>query len=103
MKIFKVTYTIQADFVQQNEANIEVFFKDLQQTKDPDLRYHIYRASDGKTFYHFSEYNSDEAQQRLLALPSFKAFQAQRDLHLEAEPTIEQLAFVAASYPLFNQ
>jgi len=102
MKVFKVVYTVQPAFVQKNQENIQAFFKDLQKANDPDLRYHVYRGSDGKTFYHFSEYNSDEAQKRLLELPSFRAFQQERDQHLEAEPTIEQMNLIAATYPVFN-
>lgn len=102
MKVFKVSYTVQAAFVQKNLENIQAFFKDLHEINDPDLRYHLYRGSDGKTFYHFSEYNSDEAQKRLLELPSFRAFQQERDQHLEAEPTIEQMNFIEATYPVFN-
>jgi len=101
MKVFKVIYTIQPAFVQKNQENIQAFFKDLQEINDPDLRYHVYRASDGKTFYHFSEYNSDQAQKRLLELLSFKAFQQERDQHLETEPTIEQMNFIEATYPVF--
>lgn len=102
MKVFKVTYTVQSAFVEKNQENIHAFFKDLREINDPDLRYHVYRGSDGKTFYHFSEYNSDEAQKRLLELPSFKAFQQERDQHLEAEPAIEQMNFIKATYPGFN-
>jgi quinol monooxygenase YgiN len=101
MKVFKVSYTVQAAFVQKNQENIRAFFKDLQEINDPDLRYHVYRGSDGKTFYHFSEYNSDAAQKRLLELPSFRSFQQQRDQHLEAEPVIEQMEFVEATYAIF--
>ena len=102
MKIIKVTYTVQAAFAQKNQENIQTFIKDLQQVNDPALRYHVYQAADGKTFMHFSEYNNDEAQQTLLTLPSFLAFQQQRDEHLEVQPAIEQLQFVAATYTLFN-
>lgn len=102
MKVFKVSYTVELAFVQKNQENIQAFFKDLQEINDPDLRYHVYRGSDGKTFYHFSEYNSDDAQKRLLELPSFRLFQQQRDQHLEAEPTIEQMDFVDATYTIFN-
>jgi len=101
MKVFKVSYTVQAAFVQKNQENIQAFFKDLQEINDPDLRYHVYRGSDGKTFYHFSEYNSDAAQKRLLELSSFRLFQQQRDQHLEAEPVIEQIEFVEATYAIF--
>jgi quinol monooxygenase YgiN len=102
MKVIKVTYTVHAAFAEKNKANIQQFIKDLQGIADPGLRYHIYQAADGKTFMHFAEYTSDEAQKTLLELPSFKAFQQQRDEQLEAEPTIEPMQFVDATYTLFN-
>lgn len=101
MKVVKVTYTVQSAFTEKNQENIQAFISELQKINNPDLRYHIYRASDGKTFFHFSEYNSDEAQKMLLELPSFKSFQEQRDQHLEAEPTIELMQFVNATYTIF--
>lgn len=102
MKVIKVTYTVQSAFAQQNKQNIQQFINDLQRINDPGLRYHVYQSSDGKTFMHFAEYNYDEAQQRLLELPSFKTFQQQRDQQLEIAPVIETLQFVDASYSLFN-
>ena len=102
MKVIKVTYTVQPAFAQKNQENVQAFITDLQKINDPGLRYHVYLASDGKTFFHFAEYTSDEAQRTLLELPSFKSFQQQRDQHLEAEPVIEPMQFVDASYTIFN-
>ncbi|MVT09599.1 hypothetical protein [Chitinophaga tropicalis] len=102
MKVVKVTYTVEASFVKKNQENIQAFINDLQQINHSGLRYHIYLANDGKTFFHFAEYNNDTAQKTLLELPSFIAFQQQRDQHLETEPKIEPMEFVDATYTIFN-
>jgi hypothetical protein len=99
MKSVRVTYTVQAAFAAENQENIKAFLKDLQQ--DDEIRYHVFVGEDGKTFYHQSTYTNDAAQTRLLALPSFKVFQQQRDASgLESAPTIENIVHVASSHPI---
>jgi quinol monooxygenase YgiN len=102
MKVIKVTYTVQPGFAGVNKENIKQFILDLKRINDPHLRYHVFQSLDGKTFMHFAEYNSEDAQKTLLELPSFLDFQKQRDEHLETEPVIETLQFVDATYTLFN-
>jgi Uncharacterized conserved protein len=102
MKVFKVTYTVQEGFAAQNKKNVQAFIRKLKQVNDPALRYHVYQTADGNTFMHFAEYNNMEAQQTLLTLPAFLAFQKERDAHLEGQPTIEEIQFVDATYALFN-
>jgi hypothetical protein len=102
MKVFKVTYTVQAEFAEQNRKNVLACINELKQVNNPALRYHVYQSADGNTFMHFAEYNHIEAQQTLLTLPSFISFQQQRDAHLEGQPTFEEMQFVHATYSLFD-
>ena len=96
MKSVKVTYTVKPSFVEQNKANINVFINELKESGNTDVRYSIYLGEDGRTFTHISLYSSETAQEQFLDMPSFKAFQQQRDESgLEAEPSIEVLNFVA--------
>lgn len=99
MKVIKVTYTVQAGFAAQNQANINRFLGELQHRRD--IYYSVYLCADGKTFHHVAVYEDDAAQKILLELAAFKAFQQQRDASgLEVAPQIEALQWVGSTYPL---
>lgn len=101
MKIVKVTYTVKAGFATENQKNVQVFMEDLRRANDPGLQYISYLGADGKTFTHIATCTSDTAQQTLLELPSFQAFQQKRDdSGLEKELHIEEVSLVAATYDL---
>jgi hypothetical protein len=72
----KVTYTVKDAFVEDNKQNINTFLADFK-TMGDDFRYTIY--SKGGTFIHLSHYKNEDIQTKVLAVPSFKAFQAARD------------------------
>lgn len=100
MKIVKVTYTVAAGFAARNQENIRGFMNELRTLGTPGLRYVSYLGADGKTFTHIGTFGNDEAQSTLLELPAFRAFQHERDEHLEAEPQIETVSLAGASYDL---
>jgi|SRR5689334_13980654 len=102
MKIVKVTYTVNPEFLETNKENVRKFVKDIEELKNPGIRYISYLASDNKTFIHIGAFDNDEAQKQFLALPSFKSFQQQRNASgLEAPENFEMLSAVAASYSIF--
>ncbi len=97
----KATYTVKAAFAEQNKENINRFMNDFKTLGD-DFRYTVLTQKDGKTFVHLSQYKNEAIQKELLEVPSFKAFQQQRDeSELEAEPQIEVLTFLTASHDVF--
>ncbi len=103
MKIAKVTYTVKAEFVQKNQENINLFMADFKKMNSTDFRYTAYLCADDKTFVHLSHYQNDEIQKQLLAVPSFKSFQKQRDdSGLEVSPKIEMMQLIDTSFNIFN-
>lgn len=103
MKIVKVTYTVRPEFAERNQENVKKFINDLRNMKNCGIHYSSYLADDSKTFVHISLHESDEAQQNLFNLESFKSFQNERDQSgLEAEPKIELLQLVSSSFDIFN-
>ena len=99
MKIVKVTYTTQAAFAAQNQANITQVMHDLQKINHPGIRYEALVAADGQSFTHFAFFQSEEAQQVLNGLASFKSFQEQlRASEPERAPKQELLTLIG-SFP----
>lgn len=99
----KVTYTVQPDFVQKNQENINLFMVDFKKMNTNEFRYVSYVCGDGKTFVHLSHYKNEDIQKKLLQVPSFLSFQKQRDdSGLENLPHIEIMQVVASSVDFFN-
>lgn len=97
MIIVKVTYTIKAEYVQQNRENINLFMADFQKIRSNDFRYDVYLMDDGKTFVHLSHFKDQDIQKKVLAVPSFLEFQKQRDdSGLNNTHRVEVLNLVAA-------
>lgn len=76
MIVVKVTYTVKDSFVAQNKQNINTFLQDFKQLQG-DFRYTVYTKKN--TFIHLSHFKDEDIQTAVLAVPSFKAFQAARD------------------------
>jgi quinol monooxygenase YgiN len=94
----KVTYTVNPAYVAQNKKNIDLFLTDFKQMDASGFRYQVYQLEDGITFLHFSSYRDEQIQQAVLNVPSFKAFQQQRDESgLNDSHTVEVLNLVGAS------
>lgn len=102
MKIVNITYTTKTEFAVQNQQNIQQVMTDLQQLKHPDLLYHACLKADGKTFVHTAFFKSEEAQQVLFDLASFKHFQqALKASAPETPPQQELLTLVGVSQNMF--
>ena len=103
MKIVQVTYTTKPEYSTQNKENIQVVMNDLKQAGYPGINYHVCLSADGKTFIHRSFFLSDQDQQLLNDLPSFKYFQEQlRSRGLETPPKQELLTLVGSSVDIFH-
>lgn len=102
MKIVTVTYTSTAEFSAQNQLNINKVMNELREAAHQGIQYFACLSADNKTFIHTAFFKSDEDQQLLNALPSFKNFQEQLKLSgLEVAPKQELLSLVAANFNLF--
>ncbi len=102
MKIVKVTYTTKTEYAAQNQANIKTVMTDLQNLNNPGINYNACLSADGKTFIHTAFFNSDEDQQVLNGLASFKTFQEQlKASGLESPPKQELLSLVGSSVNVF--
>ena len=103
MKIVKVTYTTKAEYVAQNQKNIQQVMADLHGINNKDILYHCCLGADGKSFTHTAFFKTDEAEQVLLTLPSFKSFQEQlKASGPETPPKQELLTLVGTSKELHN-
>lgn len=103
MKIVKVTYTINVEFAEQNQANIKNVMSDLQKLNHPGINYTACLGADGKTFTHTAFFKSDEDQKMLNELSSFKYFQEQLKANgFEIPPKQELLNLVGSSKNIFS-
>ena len=94
----QVTYKINADFVEENKRNVAAFLADFRELQHSKFLYHVYVKDDGLTFVHVSMYENEEIQQQILNIPSFLAFQQQRDEKgLTEAPLIEHLQHIGSS------
>jgi hypothetical protein len=101
MKISRVQYTIESDFVEQNKRNIEAVMSELQTINNPGFKYASYVLEDGKTFMHLVHHHSPESEYLPGSLDSFKHFQSELKGHFEVPPKAESVELVAASFDLF--
>jgi hypothetical protein len=102
MKIVKIIYTTRPDFANQNSQNIEQVMSDLQLLNNPNIRYTACVGPDNKTFIHTAFFRSEEDQNVLFALPSFKSFQEQLKASIpEVPPQNELLTLIGSSNDIF--
>jgi len=94
----QVTYTVNPEFAMRNKQNIQRFLADFRKMDAAAFWYHISLMEDGITFMHFSTYRNEQIQQEVLNVPSFKAFQKERDdSGLNGTHAVRVLQFVGAS------
>lgn len=98
MIIAKVTYTVNPEFVRENQQNINLFMADFKQMKDIHFRYNAYLLEDGKTFLHLAHFQNEDVQKQILAVPSFKLFQKKRDESgIDNSHKVEMITLIDAS------
>lgn len=74
-----VTYQVKPEFVAQNKVNIQAFLADFEKLDASKFKYSVFVKEDGVSFVHYSQYSDEAMQNKLLNVPSFKAFQQIRD------------------------
>lgn len=97
MMTVKVTYSVKHDYVETNKEMISKFLEDFKTLATDPFQYSVYLKEDGATFVHLSQYSSKQAQNDLLQVPSFVAFQERRDQHMASEHQLEVLDFIGSS------
>ena len=98
MRISRIQYTLQPDFVEQNKLNIQAVMNEMRALNNPDVMYASYVFEDGKTFMHLVHDSSDGAAGIPANLDSFKHFQAQLKDHFEIPPKVESLELAGSSF-----
>ncbi len=102
MKIIRVTYTTNLEFSGRNQRNIKAVMNDLQNRNYTGINYCVCLNEDGQTFVHTAFFNTEEDQQLLLDLISYKYFQEQlKSWGLIAPPKQEELKLVGTSRTIF--
>jgi hypothetical protein len=103
MKIVRVNYTSREDYVLQNQFNIKAVMSDLKTKGHKGINYTCCLGADGKTFTHTAFFKSEEDQQLLNALSSFKYFQMElQRAGFEVAPKQELLNLVGSNTEIFN-
>jgi hypothetical protein len=103
MKIIKVTYTTQPQFVEQNISNIKTIMSDLRQLNHTGIFYNTCLSPDGKTFIHTAFFAVEQDQKLLNELPSFRHFQEQlKASEPEIPPKQELLTLIGSSVAIFK-
>lgn len=93
----KVTYTVDPIFVATNKKNIAAFLDDFRKLEG-HFRYDVFLLADGMTFLHLSQYENESIQEQVLKVPSFLAFQRERDQSgLHDSHKVEVMTFIGSS------
>lgn len=98
----KVTYSVKQDYVNTNREMIAGFLEDFNVLNTDQFLYSVYQKEDGVTFVHISQFTSKKAQNDVLQVPSFIAFQNSRDKNMTSEHHLEMLTQIGASRKLFD-
>ncbi len=102
MKITRVQYTVQDDYVETNKRNIEQVMADLRDLNNAGIKYSSYQLEDHRTFMHFAVFPDDETSKILSDLKSFnKSRQELKASQPEVPPKAESLTMVASAFDWF--
>ena len=103
MKIVRVQYTVRPECVAENIENITNIAREIKNLNHQGIKYAAFLLPDGKTFMHFDHFENEEAHEVLTGRESFKKFAAELETSmLEAEPELDLLTLVAASYEVLG-
>ncbi len=103
MKIVRVQYTTRLEYAAANMENITNVAHEVKRLNHPGIKYAAFLLPDGKTFMHFDQFENEDAHEVLTGLDSFKKFATELEASgLEAEPKLNLLTLVAASYEILG-
>jgi hypothetical protein len=74
MRTVVVTYEVNADRADENQALVEAVYAELAERRPVDLRYATFRLADGVSFVHVASVDGDGDP--LSGITAFAAFQA---------------------------
>jgi hypothetical protein len=91
-------YTVQADYVAQNQEHIKQVMDELRALGRTDIEYCVFVEDDGKTFIHLLFCANEEAEKVFFMLKAQQAFQVGLTIsHLEVPPTMTTLHLVGST------
>ena len=99
-----VRYTVKAEHVAENKANISRVMAEIRTLGRTDIKYSVFVEDDGRTFNHWALFASEAAQKIFVNLESFKTFQqaSRQGGYREAPPTATNLTLVSSPFDLFS-
>ena len=101
MKAVKVTYTVKAEYADQNRANIQKVMNALKANPIEGMQYSAFILNDGQTFVHINMAKDGETMSKLNDVEEFmefrKALKASEPL---PPPNSEDLNLVGAAFDL---
>jgi quinol monooxygenase YgiN len=95
MRTVMVRYTTHELHADANAALVRAVFEELRARTPGGLRYTSYRMGDGVTFVHVATVETPD-DNPLVALPAFKAFQAQLKERCAELPVVTELSIVGS-------
>ena len=103
MKAIRVQYTVQKDYVEQNQERIRKVMADLRDLNNPNIQYAAFLLEDGQSFMHLAVYPDEETSQIVPNLESFKDFR----MGLKASkpinpPHAQDIELVGAAFEYFK-
>jgi len=93
MSTVVVRYKVKPEFVSKNTQLVKAVFGELQENEAKGLRYAVFLADDGATFFHIATV-VDGATNPLFECSAFKAFQNDISDRCEESPVLMQVAEV---------
>ncbi len=103
MKIIRVQYTVNPEYVEQNKSNIAQVMKDLKALGNPNAKYASYIEEDGVTFMHFAQYPDEETAQLLNEIPSFTKFRQELKASGPVSPPKQnRMSLAGAAFDIFS-
>ncbi len=102
MKIIRVSYTVRADYVAQNKANIAQVMQDLRALDNPNTKYAAYLEEDGVTFMHFAQYPDEKTAKLINELPAFAKFRSElKASEPISPPESNNMSLVGSAFDIF--
>jgi hypothetical protein len=99
MKATRVQYTVRADYVATNEANIQAVMEELRAKGEVGVKYSAYRTGDGgRTFVHLVVAKDEESISVVPRLAAFQTFREGLSGGAESPPQVERWDVVGTSF-----
>jgi len=91
MKKVMVRYKVKPAQADENQRLVEQVYAELQRNSPAGLRYATFKQDDGVSFVHIASIETENGDNPLSQLPTFKAFQAQIKERCAEPPVVTDL------------